>query len=79
MDRATAASVRSIWRDPADTPDGEAGRLARSSREELIEYLAQSAGRVRTLEEKLRGAELENRYLFYHNQVRGTGLQTPSA
>jgi transposase len=41
----------------------EAGRLARSSREELIEYLAQSTGRVRTLEEKLRGAELENRYL----------------
>jgi len=30
---------------------------------QLIEYLAESAVRVKTLEEKLRGAELENRYL----------------
>jgi len=41
----------------------EAGRLARLSREQLIEYLAESAVRLKTLEEKLRGAELENRYL----------------
>jgi hypothetical protein len=41
----------------------ELDRLNGSSREQLIEYLAESAGRVRTLEEKLRGAELENRYL----------------
>jgi transposase len=41
----------------------EAARLARSSREQLIEYLAESGLRVKTLEEKLRGAELENRYL----------------
>jgi len=41
----------------------ELDRLKGSSREQLIEYLAESAGRVRTLEEKLRGAELENRYL----------------
>jgi hypothetical protein len=41
----------------------ELDRLNRSSREQFIEYLAESAGRVRTLEEKLRGAELENRYL----------------
>jgi hypothetical protein len=41
----------------------EAGRLAGSSREELIGFLAESAVRLKTLEEKLRGAELENRYL----------------
>jgi len=37
--------------------------LTGSSREQLVEYLAESAARVKTLEEKLRGAELENRYL----------------
>jgi transposase len=41
----------------------ELDRLNGSSREQLIEYLAESALRVKTLEEKLRGAELENRYL----------------
>ena len=41
----------------------ELDRLNGSSREQLIEYLAESGARVRTLEEKLRGAELENRYL----------------
>ena len=34
-----------------------------SSREQLIEYLAESGLRVKTLEEKLRSAELESRYL----------------
>jgi transposase len=38
-------------------------RLIGSSREQLIEYLAESGLRVKTLEAKLRGAELENRYL----------------
>ena len=38
-------------------------RLIGSSREQLIEYLAESGLRVEMLEEKLRGAELENRYL----------------
>jgi len=41
----------------------EVDRLTGSSREQLVEYLAESAVRVKTLEEKLRGAELENRYL----------------
>ena len=41
----------------------EVDRLTGSSREQLIEYLAESGLRVKTLEEKLRGAELENRYL----------------
>ena len=41
----------------------ELDRLHGSSREQLIEYLAESAVRLKTLEEKLRGAELENRYL----------------
>jgi hypothetical protein len=41
----------------------EVDRLTGSTREQLIEYLAESAVRLKTLEEKLRGAELENRYL----------------
>lgn len=39
----------------------ELDRLTGLSREQLVEYLAESAARVKTLEEKLRGAELENR------------------
>ena len=27
VDRATAAGVRAIWRDPADTPDGDLSQL----------------------------------------------------
>lgn len=41
----------------------EVDRLTGSSREQLIEYLAESGLRVKKLEEELRGAELENRYL----------------
>jgi transposase len=41
----------------------EVDRFTGSSREQLVEYLAESAARLKTLEEKLRGAELENRYL----------------
>ena len=41
----------------------EVDRLTGSSREQLVEYLAESAARLKTLEQKLRGAELENRYL----------------
>jgi len=41
----------------------EVDRLTGSSREQLVEYLAESAARLKTLEEKPRGAELENRYL----------------
>jgi transposase len=41
----------------------EVDRLTGSSREQLIEYLAEAGLRVKKLEEELRGAELENRYL----------------
>jgi hypothetical protein len=41
----------------------EVDRLTGSSREQLIEYLAEAGVRVKKLEEELRGAELENRYL----------------
>jgi len=37
--------------------------LIGSTREELIEYLAESAARLKTVEEDLHHAELENRYL----------------
>jgi transposase len=41
----------------------EVDRLIGSSREQLIEYLAEAGLRVTKLKEELRGAELENRYL----------------
>jgi hypothetical protein len=41
----------------------EVDRLTGSTREQLIEYLAESAVRLKTLEEDLQHAQLENRYL----------------
>lgn len=41
----------------------EVDRLTGSTREQLIKYLAESAVRLKTVEEKLHHAQLENRYL----------------
>ena len=41
----------------------EVDRLTGSTREQLIDYLAESAVRLKTLEEDLQHAHLENRYL----------------
>ena len=41
----------------------EVDRLTGSTREQLIEYLAESAVRLKALEEDLHHAQLENRYL----------------
>jgi Transposase C of IS166 homeodomain len=41
----------------------ELDRVSASIREKIVETLAQSAMRLKTVKEKLHGAELENRYL----------------
>jgi transposase len=41
----------------------ELDRLSELTREKLVETLAQSAIRLKTMEEELRGAQLENHYL----------------